>query len=253
VSDRRHGLDNRGRAGTATVGLDRKLTDDIVVGASLGVQKSWSHGFGGFTHAESDGITIGPYVAVRLSPNWAAEVSFSYADNKRDAHVVSLSSQYRLQAYTGSATLHGQYVVNEWHLRPKITVSYMRNVSRAHDLTGTVLGLPLSLHFPTAMSHFGFAEAYGEVSRLFSFPNGIHMIPYLELGVHYAFDRPNNGERLTGSLLTFIPSPWVGSMRSGARMQLPGNTLVEASVGYLSFGQNDLQAWEGKLRLSVGF
>ena len=253
LSDRRHGLDNKGRTGTATFGLDRKLTDEIVVGASIGVQKSWSHGFSGFTSAESDGITIGPYVAVRLSPNWAADVSLSYADNQRDARIISLRSQSSLQAYTGSATLHGQYVVNEWYLRPKFTVNYTRNVSGAHDLAGTVLGLPLSLHFPTAISHFGLAEAYGEVSRLFSFPNGVYMIPYLELAVHYAFDRPNNGEMLTGDLRTFIPSAWVGSVRSGARMQLPGNALVEASVGYLSFGQNDLNVWEGKLRLSVGF
>ena len=71
--------------------------------------------------------------------------------------------------------------------------------------------------------------------------------------MHYAFDRPNNGEKLTGDLRTFIPSPWVGSVRSGARMQLPGNALVGASVGYLSFAQNGLDVWEGKLRLSVGF
>ena len=77
--------------------------------------------------------------------------------------------------------------------------------------------------------------------------------PYPELGVHYAFDRPNNGEKLTGDLRTFISSPWVGSVRSGARMQLPGNALVGASVGYLSFAQNGLDVWEGKLRLSVGF
>ena len=41
-------------------------------------------------------------------------------------------------------------------------------------------------------------------------------------------------------------------LRGGVRMSI-NTVLLEASAGYLSFGQPDLDVWEGKLRLSVGF
>jgi hypothetical protein len=44
-----------------------------------------------------------------------------------------------------------------------------------------------------------------------------------------------------------------GSVKSGARMQLPGNSLLDLSAGKFSLGVSDLQVWEGKARLSMGF
>jgi hypothetical protein len=60
--------------------------------------------------------------------------------------------------------------------------------------------------------HIHVAEAYSEVSRMFSFSNGYYLIPYLELGAHYQVVRPNGGAILTGDLLTAFPSPWSGSL-----------------------------------------
>jgi hypothetical protein len=79
------------------------------------------------------------------------------------------------------------------------------------------------------------------------------MIPYLELGLHCQFERAGGGAILTGNLTTAYTGPWAGSLRSGLRVQLPNAALVEASIGYLSFGQNDLDVREGKVRLAVGF
>lgn len=49
------------------------------------------------------------------------------------------------------------------------------------------------------------------------------------------------------------PSPWTASVRTGMRALLTNNAQIEASVGYLSFGQNGLNVWDGQLRLSIGF
>ncbi|MGO4441059.1 hypothetical protein [Rhizobium sp. RAF56] len=78
-------------------------------------------------------------------------------------------------------------------------------------------------------------------------------MPYAEFGVHYEFERPNGGQILTGELTMATPSPWTASVRTGMRALLTNNAQIEASVGYLSFGQNGLNVWDGQLRLSIGF
>ncbi|RVG49314.1 autotransporter outer membrane beta-barrel domain-containing protein, partial [Sinorhizobium meliloti] len=76
---------------------------------------------------------------------------------------------------------------------------------------------------------------------------------FAELGAQYEFERPNDGKILTGDLSEVTPSPWAFSLRSGFRMLLNDNLQIEATGGYLSFGQEDLDVWEGKLHLSWSF
>ena len=45
----------------------------------------------------------------------------------------------------------------------------------------------------------------------------------------------------------------VRDLRAGARMVLNNSVQVEASGGYLSFGQSRLDVWEGKFQVSFGF
>jgi hypothetical protein len=253
LSDRRYGLDSKNRSYTMTAGVDYQVTADIVTGLSLGVQKSSGSGFGELMRSSNDGFTLGPYVAVRLSEHWAIDASFNYSQTRSDTQIVVLEGVATTAAYNGQFSVHGQYTVADWFLRPKLTVSYTRNVSGERDMHGTLLGLPISLTLPASQSNYGLIEGYQEISRLFDLSNGYYVIPYLELGLHYAFERPNAGQILTGDLTNVIPTAWSGSLRQGIRLQLPNAALLEASIGYLSFGTPGLDVWEGKLRFSVGF
>jgi hypothetical protein len=78
-------------------------------------------------------------------------------------------------------------------------------------------------------------------------------MPYVELGANYEFARPNGGRILTGDLSLATPSPWSYSIHGGARTLIWKTVLIEASAGYLSFGQRGLDAWEGLLRASLSF
>ena len=94
------------------------------------------------------------------------------------------------------------------------------------------------------------ASQFDRVSRRRKFP-AVDAGP-ASPSVQYGFLRPNGGEILTGELKSAFPSAWSGMLRGGVRMSI-NTVLLEASAGYLSFGQPDLDVWEGKLRLSVGF
>jgi hypothetical protein len=132
-------------------------------------------------------------------------------------------------------------------------LTYVHSLNGAGDMRGTLLGKPLSLNLPASVSNDGLAEAFLEASRLFDLSHGYYAIPYGELGLHFAYLRSNGGRILTGDLSSVVPSAWTGSLRSGVRMQLPNNALLEASAGYLSFGQPGRNVWEGRLRFSLGF
>lgn len=253
LSDRRYGLDTKNRSYIATGGLDRQLTPDVVAGFSVGAQSSRGSGFSDFMRSSTEGYTIGPYLAFRLSDNWAIDGSFNYSRTQSDVHVVVLDGGATLQAYSGSVNLHGQYTVGDWFLRPKLSVSYTHNVSSERNLQGALFGLPISLLLPASQSNYGVADAYQEFSRLFDLSHGYYAIPYTELGLHYVFERANGGRILTADFTNVIPTAWSGSLRQGVRMQLPNAALLEASVGYLSLGAPGLNIWEGRLRFSLGF
>ena len=55
---------------------------------------------------------------------------------------------------------------------------------------------------------------------------------------------------LTSSLTFEQPSPWSGSLRVGLRAQLSRSAFADASATYLSFGQNDLDVWDGRVALN---
>jgi hypothetical protein len=79
------------------------------------------------------------------------------------------------------------------------------------------------------------------------------VMPYLELGAVYAFEQPNDGEILSGDFQTETPSPWTGTLRGGFRMLVTDRVQLDASGGYLSFGQSCLDIWEGQMQVSFAF
>jgi len=132
-------------------------------------------------------------------------------------------------------------------------LAYSYIESDGYDLKGTVIGFPIDVAFPEDNFKFGIVEASTEFSRIFVLENGTTVMPFAEIGATYAFDQPNDGQFLTADLELATPSAWSGTLRGGARMLINDSVQVEASGGYLSFGQSGLDVWEGKLQVSFGF
>ncbi|PWK65654.1 outer membrane autotransporter protein [Aminobacter sp. AP02] len=253
VSDQRFGLDMDTQLGSITLGLDRRIGEDWVLGASLAVQHSSTEGFGDLLQADSTGFAIGPYLAVRLSPHWAIDTSLTYGQYDNDLELSVLEGSYQSRQWSGNVTAHGQYTLGEYFVRPKASITYSHIQSDGYDLEGNVLNLPVNVSFPEDSFNFGVIEASTEFSRIFLFENGTSIMPYAEIGATYEFERPNGGQILTADLELATPSAWAGTVRAGARMLFNNSVQVEASGGYLSFGQNGLDVWEGKLQVSFGF
>jgi hypothetical protein len=214
INDRRYGLDLKSRVVTATFGLDRRVTTDVVTGFSFSIEQGKSTGFGDFLRADTEGFSVGPYVAVRLSPNWAIDAALSYTQTKIDLEIAILNASYISPQYTGSVKLHGQYQVLGGSVRPKLSVNYSHIVSNAYDLQGRIFqGLPferlINIHFPRDSTNLGYSEASVEATRIFSFSNGTQVMPYSELGVRYEFTPPYH-DKYRGIINAQLFDPGVG-------------------------------------------
>ncbi len=164
-----------------------------------------------------------------------------------------LSGQQDSERLAGEISLHGQYKVDAYLIRPKVSVSWSHIDSDAYDLSGSILNTPVSVSLPGDSFNYGILDLSTEVSRTFRLPDGQPFLVFTELGAEYQFERPNDGKILTGDLTEVTPSPWSFSLRSGFRMLVNDNLQIEATGGYLSFGQDDLDVWEGKLHVSWSF
>lgn len=253
ISDRRYGLDLDARSGNISAGMDRRLDENVVAGVAISLADASSDSYGGDWRTKSRGFTVGPYIAGRLSPNWALDGSLSYGSFQNDNQIDILSGSYRAQQFSGAVNLHGLFPLGEAQLRPKLTLTYAHTRSDAYDLSGSLQGIPIAVRFSQASFNLGTIEGYTELNRTFRLASGALVMPYAEIGARYAFDRPEDGQILTGDLTLATPSPWSGTLRAGVRSLVARSTVIEAGVGYLSVGQSGLSAWEARLLASVSF
>lgn len=177
VSDHRYGLDNNSLAGTLTMGLDRKITDDVVLGVYVAVDKSRNESFGDSLRTDTNGFSIGPYVAVRLSPHWAIDTSLSYGHTNSDLRLLGLSGNFASQQYEASANLNGQYDIGEAYARPKLSVTYSRNISDSYSLAGSILGRPINSAWPIPPSTTGLSTQPQKSAGCSAFPTERNSCP----------------------------------------------------------------------------
>jgi len=254
VSDRRYGLDLKNSAGSVSFGIDRRLNTDVVVGLTGSMQSSTSKGFDDQMRVETQGYSVGPYVAVRLSPHWAMDATFTYGQVKNDVRLAILNGSYKPEIYSGSFTLHGQYTVGDYFVRPKAALYYSHVRNGSYDMAGFLFGLlPVNVTLPASRFNAGVVEPSAEISRIIRLTSDIYAMPYVEFGARYEFERPNGGEILAGDLSLVVPTPWSGFVRPRLRVSVANSWLIEAAGAYLSIGRNGLDVWEGKFRVSYGF
>jgi outer membrane autotransporter protein len=253
TSDRRSGLDLDGNSAYVTIGADRRMNDDFAMGLMTIFERTRSDGFSGDWKIRSDGISFGPYAAYRLTPEWSVDASFSFGQLKNDNTLAVLSERFDSQRYALGLNTTGQYVVDKVILTPKLSMNYSYFRNEEHDMKGNVAGTPVRLGIESQNYDYGVAEATLEITRGFQTDGGKQWYPYAEVGLINEFERPNDGRIITGDLSEEKTSPWSGSLRTGLQALVKPDVFIDTSVGYLSFGQNGLDVWEGRIMLSIAF
>jgi outer membrane autotransporter protein len=253
VDDTRYSRDFQTLSGTAAFGADRKLTDNTVAGLSVTFETIDTDGFNSNLQIDTQGFEIGPYVAMRLSQHWAIDGSLSYGFSTSQSDISVLNGDYLTHEFGASFSVHGQYSHSGFQVRPKATLSFNHVFSDSYDLSGTILNQYVSVPISGNAASLGTLELTTEISREIDLGDGRLIQPYLEAGAVYEYLRPNDGKILDGNLAQVTPSAWSFTLRGGATALVAENVTVDASAGYLSLGQANLDVYEGKLRVAIGF
>lgn len=249
--DNRFGMDLTGDATNLTVGADRQVNNDLVIGAMVARNTGQSSSFDSAWQNNARGFTFGPYFGYRFLPNWTLDGTVGYGDLQNDNNISVLNSNYTTHVFTTSFIATGQYNVGVWQLRPKPAIYYNYFHSSSYNMNATMNGTAFAVPITADNFSYGFAQLALEASRTFSLAHGnVATAPFAELGLDYAFARPNSGNVLTSDLTMHSTSPWSGLVRVGARTLITTSVFVEASASYLSLGQPQLNVWEGRLFLS---
>lgn len=253
VSDRRNGMDFDGETSLITLGGDRRISTDLVVGILASHEDSRTTGFDRDMRLDSGGFSAGPYFGYRLTNRWALDGVFEYGQMTNDSRIVSLNGQFDSDRYSAALTLTGQFLPDELLVRPRIALTYAHYENDAHAMSGSLFGVPLDLRVAGDKQDYGATEIAMEVSGEFHAAARLFHIGFLDVGLRYEFERPNDGKVLTSQLRQVDTSPWIGSIRGGIRSVLSGSTLVETTASYLSVGHSKLDEWEFRLYASHGF
>src|SRR5262245_51488260 len=121
VADGRYGLDVTGWSRVGTAGLDRKITNNFVLGLSVSLEDSMTGGYGGFFSASTRGISFGPYAALILSDNWAVDASLTYGRLSNNLSIAMLQSSFLSQRLSAYLNLHALYDLGPANVRPRLS------------------------------------------------------------------------------------------------------------------------------------
>lgn len=251
VKDFRYGLDRKGCGKNTTIGADYKINDDLVLGAMVVANKNSSNSFQKNWLGMGKGISVGPYFGYRILPTWALTGTFSYGVVENHNQISILNSKYHTKIYSASIMARGVYNFCSLQLQPKPAIYYNYYRNAKYNLNGTIRNFSISAPIPAFHFPFGYAQFAVEATRPFNFTkNEIDVVPYLELGINYAFVRPNGGRILTNNLTLKKITPWSGLTRVGLRTMLTSSFFVEATASYLSIGQPHLNVWLSRIFFS---
>lgn len=253
LRDQRYEINLDGYSNVFVLGIDKKIGKRMVIGAMTYYQNFKSWNLGGNWSATTYGAAIGPYFAYQLSKKWAANFNFTYSQSNNANYIGNISGNFISNSYAVKLLGRGDYSIGKFNISPKPSVFYCLIYNQAYQMSGPFLGTQLNLAIPKANFAAGIIDFALEINRDFQLTYFKLLEPFIEAAVQYAFERPNNGQILTGNLFLVSISPWNGVARLGARLLIADPLFLEASAGYLSIGHPDLEIWEAKLYLSYAF
>jgi outer membrane autotransporter protein len=252
LSDRRYGLSTDGTSHGLILGVDRQIRDGLVVGLAVGTDDADATGYGGTVDVDYRGYFGGPYLGYRINDDLVFDAWLAYGNYDADSRISVLDGSNDFARWFASVNLTGQYVYGDYRFRPKLSLFYAQD--DVDDPKYRIRSIPqfedYTFVFDGEDTDYGLVEASLEVNRLWTVSDNLLVLPYGRAGIRYDFDRPNGGQLVTPDLDLVTPSEWSGNLRLGVKALVNKQVIVDASGGYLSFGQNGLDVWHGRLAVS---
>ncbi len=227
-------------------GIDRLVREDLVIGFQVEMESIDVEGFEGQFTQDTQGFAAGPYFAWRMSDRWVLNGLATFGEFSTDVGVLELSGDFDRTRWRANLEAIGQYAAGRYLIRPSIAFDYYNYSAEEYDLTGTVLGQPTNIIGEVAKVRYSALTPELEVSRPFVTSRSV-VSPFASLSATYWFERDEIGVSSTSQ------SDVTWATRIGVRGRASEAVFLEATLGYLGLFEDDLDATEASIFLSVNF
>jgi hypothetical protein len=257
INDDRYDIDASGSIKEIRFGLDRLVGEDLVLGIAGGFERLENTGYAGTINVEQDGLFIGPFLGYRLSEFAVIDVWLGYTKGDGESRISQLEGSFDADRLFISANISSQYTTeNQFNFRPKFSFYYGNTEITDYSLyldPSKNNGNGGTLTIDDYDANYGVAELSIETNRIYDTFKNTYTMPFLRLGVSYAFERPNDGVIITPELTAEDTAEVLGNANIGFRMLINTQFVTEVRAGYYGIGESDFDVWDGRLVLSYFF
>ncbi|WP_170425151.1 autotransporter outer membrane beta-barrel domain-containing protein [Ruegeria arenilitoris] len=232
------------------VGIDRLVTPALVLGVQAEFDNTDSSAFGGLFEQDTNGWAVGPYFALRMAENWTLNGLATVGQLSSDVSLLGLTGDFDRMRWRANLQATGEYEAGNFLIRPSLAFDYYRYEAKDFDLSGALLGIQRDIIVELDSAQYSTLTPEVEVSRPFLTQNGV-VAPFATFGATYWIDNGQLG--LVAPSVGQDQDDLLWSTRLGVRARMGEAVFAEASFGYLSLFEDNLDATDASVFLSVSF
>ncbi len=233
-----------GTFGILHFGADYLVTPNLLLG--VGLQFDWLREdtiLGG--DIDGQGYLAGPYLTARLSENLYLDLRAAWGTADTDVspfgtYVDTVESDRSL--ITGA--LIGDYRSGAWTIRPEARLTWYREETDAYTDS-------LNVAIPAIRVETGYLEFGPEFGYVVELADGASLRPNLTLQGVWTFAQDNTAA-VPSNAPGLADTGLRGRAELGLAYQSAGFSLAIATY-YDGIGDNDFEAWGGRIKFSIGF
>jgi hypothetical protein len=246
-SDSTGGIDRDGDFKILYVGADYAISPDVLIGALLQWDRTDEKLDDPSLKGEIEGTgwMVGPYVGVRLREDLFFDARAAWGRSSNDISLDDEDAGYRTGSFEtdrwlARATLTGNYHFGALRVSPEIGVAYGNETSEDYlnSLGQTVGAANITIGRMTFGPEFGYRHIADD---------GTLVEPHLSIKGIWNFD----DDDLVLSTGAVKPEELRAAVEAGLMVKLPDGKALRASGSYDGIGDDDFEAWSGKLWLNI--
>ena len=231
-------------------GIDRLVTPTLVLGVRTEFDNTDASAYGGQFEQDTNGWAVGPYFAWRMAENWTLNGLATVRQLSSDVSLLGLTGDFDRTRWPANLQATGEYEAGNFLIRPSLAFDYYRYEGKDFGLSGTLLGTQRDIIVELESAQYSTLTPEVEVSRLFLTSNGV-VSPFVTFGATYWIDKDQLG--LVAPSVGQDQDDLLWSTRLGVRARMGEAIYAEASFGYLSLFEDNLDATDASVFLSVSF
>ncbi|EPZ49327.1 autotransporter beta-domain protein [Bacteriovorax sp. BAL6_X] len=235
------------------IGADTELKNEVYAGMALSLEDLKDNAFSGAALADSDGWNIGPYASILFQDRWFFDFWIGLGKANVNSNLDWLNGEFDSTRYFLSSNLTTQFYWNDLTLVPKATFYFAHIENDSYTYSGTDPDTSTSVNIKIGSDNYRYSSLTlsNEFNRIFEITSKFNFKGYIVAAMNADLIRPADDIQLLKDASVDTPNRFSGELYLGASFYIFEALELDASVGYISFFQNDYDNWSYRLSADI--